>query len=213
MLDDLCSAARALTDWGLSPGASGNISVREGDRVYVSPSGVALGDLTPDQVAVLEMGEHPLDFTHVAGPTPSKEVPLHLAFYRSGFSSVVHLHSSAAVAVSCLPPWSPHSALPPITPYLLMRVGRVPLIAYARPGDVRLAERVLEQEQPLNAVLLQNHGSVAAGDSVEQAMSRVVEIEEAAKVVLALGGHDGVRHLSADDIAELQRTYQQPWLD
>lgn len=212
MLEELCAAAQRLTALGLSPGSSGNISVREGDRVYVSPSGVALGELTPEQVAVVEMGQDGLDLTHVAGPTPSKEVPLHLAFYRSGFRCVVHLHSSAAVAVSCLQPWSDHSALPPITPYLLMRVGRVPMIPYARPGDVRLAERVLEQQHPLNAALLQNHGSIAAGDSVEEAVSRVVEIEETAKVVLALHGHDGVRHLQADEIAELQRVYRQPWL-
>lgn len=212
MLEQLCAAARTLTDLGLSPGTSGNISVREGERVYVSPSGIALGDLTPEQVAVVEMGEHALDFSHVAGPTPSKEVPLHVAFYRSGCTSVVHLHSTAAVAVSCLSPWSEHSALPPITPYLLMRVGRVPLIEYARPGDIRLAERVLAQTHPLNAALLQNHGSVAGGSSIEEAVSRAVEIEETAKVVLALRGQDGVRHLSAEEVAELQRRHGQPWL-
>jgi ribulose-5-phosphate 4-epimerase/fuculose-1-phosphate aldolase len=212
MLEELCAAARRLTALGLSPGASGNISVRDGDRVYVSPTGLALGDMAPEQVAVVEMGEHELDFTHVAGPPPSKEVPLHLAFYRSGHASVVHLHSSAAVAVSCLQPWSDHSALPPITPYLLMRVGRVPMIEYARPGDIRLAERVLAQQHPLNAALLQNHGSIAAGNSIDEACARAVEIEETATVVLALRGHDGVRHLSDDEVAELQQTYRQPWL-
>ena len=99
----LCGTGRRAVDLGLSPGASGNVSVRTAEHVLMSPTGVSLGELEPDVLSVLD-----LDGTHVDGPPPSKEYPLHLALYErvGDAGSVVHLHSPHATAASCLPPLS-----------------------------------------------------------------------------------------------------------
>ena len=75
-VDDLIAAGRTLVEAGLSPGTSGNVSVREGDRLLMSGTGTRLGALTPEDIAVLTLGGEPVN-----GIRPSKEVPLHVAMY------------------------------------------------------------------------------------------------------------------------------------
>ena len=212
---ELLAAGRALAASGLSPGTSGNVSVRVGDEVWMSASGTSLATLTPAQMARTR-----LDCTPVAGdadrapaPRPTKEWPLHLAMYArdDAYRSVVHLHSPSAVAASCLRPWREHTAFAPLTPYLLMRVGNVPLVRYAAPGDPVQAERVRDSALRFHGALLQNHGSLAAGTTVAQAVDRVTEIEEAARTQLLLGDRLDLRHLTDDEVAELVGTYGQPW--
>ena len=82
---------------------------------------------------------------------------------RADTGAVVHLHSTHSVAVSCLAEIDPHDVLPPITAYYVMRVGRLPLVPYFKPGDVALAEAVRGFAGKHHAVLLANHGPVVAG--------------------------------------------------
>src|SRR5699024_5763880 len=126
---------------------------------------------------------------HLSGPKPSKEVWLHRAMYRRdpATSVVVHTHSVHAVAAACLEPWDERTALPPYTPYLPMKLGQVPLIAYADPGDRAQADAIEVLVQPVRAVLLANHGPVVAGGSFDEAIAGAVEIEEAARVTMLLG--------------------------
>ncbi|QDW63365.1 class II aldolase/adducin family protein [Oerskovia sp. KBS0722] len=203
----LCAAGRRLVDLGLSPGASGNVSVRWGDRVLVSPTGVPLGALRPDDVSVLD-----LDGAPVRGGRPSKEVPLHLAMYRRGpeVAAVVHVHSAHAVAYSCLPPWSTTSALPPFTPYLVMRVGQVPLVGYAPPGSDELATRLDDVQVDFRGALLAHHGSIVGAVGLDAAVDAAVEIEEAARVALALHG-TAARVLPDDAVRDLADRYGTPW--
>jgi ribulose-5-phosphate 4-epimerase/fuculose-1-phosphate aldolase len=212
LLETMCTAGRQLEALGLSPGSSGNISSRVGDELHMSPTGVALGSMSPDTLAVLSPGAQG-GYTHVRGPRPSKEVALHDVFYRSDPEArcVIHLHSTYAVAASCLPAWSAYSALPPITPYLLMRVGNMPLVPYAPPGDADQAHSLLDLDFQFHAALLQNHGPVVAGTSVEEALARAVEVEEAAKIALALGHRADVRLLDEQEAAVLSARYGQPW--
>lgn len=204
---ELIEAAHRLAALGLSPGTSGNVSVRVGSAILVSATGAALADLAIDGLAVLDP-----DGGLVRGPRPTKEWPLHLALYRRSpdVSAVVHLHSPAAVAASCLPPHSQRSALPPITPYFVMRVGQTPLIPYAHPGDRSQADAVEHHPGDFRALLLQNHGSVVTGASAAEAAERAVELETAADTVLRLAGLPAV---PLDDAAarELARTYGSPW--
>lgn len=206
-VDALVRAGALLVDAGLSPGSSGNISVRDGDRLVVSGTGVTLGRLRPEDVAVLDLDGHWLD-----GARPSKEWPLHAAFYRRarGHGAVVHVHSPSAVAMACLEPWSEHSAVPPLAPYFVMRVGQTPLLPYRHPGDPGLGEDLLASPWELNAALMANHGQVVAGADLAVAVERAIELEEACRVALATAGLPR-RVLDDQQVGELARRWSSPW--
>lgn len=183
LVAELLDASRRLAALGLSPGSSGNVSVRAGSRVLVSGTGTSLADLGAEGLAEIDLAG-----THLAGPRPTKEASLHLAFYRRlpVATCVIHLHSPSAVAASCLDPWSDRTALPPITPYFVMRVGEAPLLRYAPPGSPKHAERLAAIPFPVRAALLANHGQVVAGETVARAYEAAVELEAAADVMLRL---------------------------
>lgn len=209
--EQLCAAAAQLSDLGLSPGTSGNISVRVGNEIHLSPSGTSLGTLQPTGLSVLSMESDPAE--HVAGPRPSKEFGLHEALYRRDPEAVcvIHLHSTHAAAASCLTPWAEHSALPPLTPYLLMRLGNLPLLPYHPPGSPEQASELLALDIECHGVLLQNHGPVVAGSTVGEAVARAVEVEESARTVLAVAHRSDVRLLDDDEAEHLASRYGQPW--
>lgn len=211
LLAEACRGGRHLEALGLSPGSSGNISVRVGDRVHMSPTGTALGALNEDAMAVMQLGAGGLE--HISGPRPSKEHGLHSALYLRDSEAVcvVHLHSTHAVAASCLPPWNDHSALPPLTPYLLMRVGNLPLIPYHPPGDADQAQLLRDLDIECHGALLQNHGPVVAGRTVSEAVDRAIEVELAAQTMMLVGHTPGVRVLTDSETDYLTSTYQQPW--
>jgi ribulose-5-phosphate 4-epimerase/fuculose-1-phosphate aldolase len=192
--------ARSLHARGLSPGTSGNISVRVEDGWLMTPTGSSFGSLDPARLSRLDgAGEH------TGGDTPTKERPLHMAMYevRPEANAIVHLHSSYAVAVSCLDGVDPVDVLPPLTPYYVMRVGRLPLVPYARPGDQALAAAVRVAARESAALLLANHGPIVGAPSLDAAAGAAEEIEEAAKIVLLLHGLRS-RELTADDVAALR---------
>lgn len=211
LLHEACRGGSRLQTFGLSPGSSGNISVRVDDRVHISGTGTSLGSLTPEDLSVMELTTEGL--RHVGGPRPSKEHGLHEALYLRDREAVcvVHLHSTHAVAASCLPPWDDYSALPPLTPYLLMRVGNLPLLPYRPPGDAEQATMLRDLDITCHGALLQNHGPVVAGSSVDEAVERAVEIELAAQTRILLAGHPEARQLTGPEAAHLATTYRQPW--
>lgn len=212
VVEELLIAARELAHMGLSPGSSGNVSIRHRSDVWLSASGSSLGTLTPEHLAQVSW---PAGQPDIAGPKPTKEVDLHLAMYHRdpSYRCVIHLHSPHAVAVSCLNPWASHTALAPLSPYVIMRVGNVPLIPYAPPGDAEQATLVRSSRRRFHAVLLQNHGHLVAGRTVQETLERAIEVEEAARVQLQVGYHPERRELSDEQTAELARTYGQPWGD
>jgi ribulose-5-phosphate 4-epimerase/fuculose-1-phosphate aldolase len=193
----------ALYDRGLTPGRTGNLSVRAGDQIMITPTNACLGRLDPARLAVTSM-----DGEHLAGDRPSKELVLHQALYRHHptCTAVAHLHSTSAVAVSCLPGLSSDDALPPITPYFVMRVGRLPLIDYAMPGSAGLEEQVSRASERSRSVLMRNHGSMAAASSLEGAVDAVEEIEETARLYLLLDGRSPT-YLGEEAVAELHRRF------
>lgn len=208
--DALVRTGARLAALGLSPGSSGNISVLDDDgRVLLTPTGADLAALDPDALSVLGP-----DGSHLDGPRPSKEFPLHLAFYRREPENraVVHLHSRQAVAASCLPPWSRRSAIPPLTPYFVMRVGQTPLLPYAAPGDPGQAADLESLPFPCRAALLQNHGPVAAGRTLAAASEAAVEIEEVAALLLLLGPRPA-RLLTPEESETLAARYDSCWTD
>jgi ribulose-5-phosphate 4-epimerase/fuculose-1-phosphate aldolase len=184
---------------GYAHGSSGNLSVRLPDGLLVTPTNSCLGRLDPARIAKVDAAGR-----HVAGDPPSKEAFLHLAMYqeRPGAQGIVHLHCTHCVAVSCLCHDNADDVLPPITAYYVMRIRRLPLVPYFRPGDRALAEAVREKAKQHHAVLLANHGPVVAGKSLEDAVYNAEEMEETAKLFLLLSGR-ATRMLDAAQIADL----------
>jgi ribulose-5-phosphate 4-epimerase/fuculose-1-phosphate aldolase len=185
---------------GLSPGTSGNISARSDDGWLMTPTNSSLGLLDPERLSCLDA-----EGRHVDGDAPTKESWLHLAMYeeRPDAQAIVHLHSTYAVAAACLADADPEDVLPPLTPYYVMRVGRLPLVPYARPGDPSLADAVRAGARKSHALLLANHGPMVAGSSLDAAASAIEELEETAKLVLLLRGLP-TRGLSPEQVAELR---------
>ena len=201
--DQLVQRAKSLYDRGYAHGSSGNLSVRVEGAILISPTGSSLGRLDPAALAkVDESGRH------VGGEAPSKEGFLHLAMYaeRPTAKAIVHLHCTCAVAVSCLVHEDTRNVLPPLTAYHVMRVGRLPLIPYFRPGDRALAEAVRREARDHHAVLLANHGPVVAGKSLDEAVDNAEELEATAKLALLLDGRR-TAPLDAEKIADLERHF------
>lgn len=198
--DALVAAARHLAAAGLSPGSSGNLSIRVKDVLLVTPTGSSLARVLPEHLAVVRP-----DGTVVSGH-PSKEVPLHVAVHqrRPGTRAVVHLHSPHAVAVSCLATEAERPTLPALTPYQVMRVGDLPVAPYARPGSPGLAAGVAALIDRHAAVLMANHGLVVVGAGLDGAVDLAEEVETAARVALLVRGQP-VRPLTHQQVDELGR--------
>ena len=202
--DDICRLGRSLFERGLTPGSSGNISVRCEDGGWlVTPTNASLGSLDPAKLSRLSA-----DGRLLAGDPPTKEVPLHSALYETRVTSraVVHLHSTHSVALSMLPEIDPRAALPPMTPYYLMKCGATALVPYYRPGDPAVADAIKGLAGKYSSVLLANHGPVVAGDSLEAAVYAVEELEETAKLYLLLRGLNP-RFLSPAQVKDLSEVF------
>jgi ribulose-5-phosphate 4-epimerase/fuculose-1-phosphate aldolase len=201
--EDLVRLAKSLFDRGYSVGSAGNISARVEDGLLITPTNSSLGLLDPARISKLDR-----DGRHVAGDKPSKEVFLHRAFYetRSQAGAVVHLHSTYATALSCLADVDPEDCIPPLTPYVVMRVGRVKLLPYVRPGHEAMGDMIRDLGGSHAAVLLANHGPVVAGRDITSAVYAAEELEETAKLVVMLRGAN-TRLLTQDSVAELTRVF------
>lgn len=201
--DQMVRLAGSMFDRGLTFGSTGNLSVRLDDGWLMTPKGSSLGDLDPAKISHLDSSGQ-----LVAGDPPTKEAFLHTTMYecRPRAGAVVHLHSTHSVAVSCLDEVNASDVLPPLTAYYVMRVGTLPLVPYFPPGDVNLARAVREMASDHHAVLLANHGPVVAGGSLSDAVYATEELEETAKLFLALRGMR-TRLLTAEQVAEIRRRF------
>ena len=202
--EQICRFGRSLFERGLTPGSSGNISLRLDDGGWlVTPTNASLGSLDPARLSRLD-GNGRL----ISGDAPTKEVPLHSALYetRTASRAVVHLHSTHSVALSMLPEIDPRAALPPMTPYYLMKCGATALVPYHRPGDPAVAEAIKGLAGKYSSVLLANHGPVVAGDSLEAAVFAMEELEETAKLYLLLRGLNP-RYLSPAQVKDLSDVF------
>lgn len=184
--ENICRFARSMFERGLTGGASGNISARTSDGgLLVSPTGSSFGALDPARLSRFDADGRLID-----GDPPTKEMPLHAAFYetRSTAGAVVHLHSTHSVALSMLPDTDPENVLPPLTAYSIMRLGKVKLLPYFRPGDPEMGDAVKGLAGKRSAVLLANHGPVVAAKDLEAAVYAMEELEETAKLALLTRG-------------------------
>ena len=201
--EELVAVARSLFNRGYSFGTASNLSVRVGPVILVTPTGSSMGSLTADALARVDCAG-----TVIGDIRPSKEAHFHLAIYRARpqCTAVVHLHSTYATALTCLRDLDLEDALPVLTPYYAMRVPKLPVVPYLPPGDPALAGEVEQRAAGTPALLLRNHGSIAAGATLAEAAALGEELEEAARLYFLLG--DRGQPLLAAQVAELRRRFR-----
>ena len=202
--EQIVAFGRSLFDRGLTAGSSGNISVRLDDGWLLTPTNACLGRLDPARLSKLDWNG-----LHISGDAPSKEAFLHRAMYeeRAGAGAIVHLHATHSAAVSCMCGLDHDDCIPPLTPYFVMKIGRLPLVPYHRPGDPALGAAIRGLARRHCAVLLANHGPVVSGTSLEAAVYATEELEETAKLFLLLR-NTPTSPLTAAQIDELRSAFK-----
>lgn len=204
----LCLLAKSLFDRGLTHGATGNISARtDNGGLLVSPSGSSFGALDPARLSLFDAAGQ-----LVGGDKPTKEMPLHSAFYetRRSAGAVVHLHSCHAVALSLMPDVDEDDFLPPYTPYAIMKLGKVKLLPFYLPGDPAMGDAVRGLAGKRSAVMLANHGPVVAGKDAEAACQAMEELEATARLALLLRGLPA-RTLTSSQIRQVVSAFDVEW--
>ena len=201
--EQIVEFGKSLFERGLTAGSSGNLSVRLDDGWLLTPTNASLGRLDPARLSRLDW-----DGRLQAGDAPSKEAFLHRAMYqeRPGAGAIVHLHSTHSAAVSCMCGLNHDDCIPPLTPYFVMKIGRLPLLPYHRPGDPALGDAIRGLAKKHAVVLLANHGPVVSGSSLEAAVYAAEELEETAKLFLLLRDVP-VNPLNAQQIDELKSAF------
>ncbi|MCG1003292.1 MULTISPECIES: class II aldolase/adducin family protein [Halobacterium] len=186
----------------LTPGRTGNLSVRRGDRFAATPTGVPYDEFDPADVPVVS-----LDGDVVAGEMkPTSEVPMHTGIYRRlDAGAIVHTHSTWATTLAVL-----GEELPPIH-YMITAVGRsVPVADYAPYGTDDLAELVVEEMEAADsqACILGHHGLVVTGDDLASAVENTFVVENLCRVYLQARQHGTPDELSDDQLATVEEKFQ-----
>lgn len=208
---EIVRVGRSLFERGYVHSTAGNISVRlpEGAGYLITPTDACLGFLQPEMLAHVDAAGRQL-----SGAPASKTLALHRRIYDAEPAAhcVLHSHSTQLVALTLAGVWRPERVMPPITPYFEMKVGRVPLVAYRRPGDPAVADEVSaliatarSQGEALRAVLCERLGPVVWQRSPEAAMALLEELEETAKLWLMTTPRPAP--LSDAQVEELRRVF------
>lgn len=212
---EICRVGRSLFERGYVHACAGNISVRlpQGRGFLITPTDACLGFLQPDTLAHVDA-----DGQQLSGARASKTLALHRAIYAAdaGAHCVIHTHSTHLVALTLRGAWTADDVLPPITPYFVLKVGHVPLIAYRRPGDPALALDIAQKiaaararGHVLRAVLHERLGPNVWHDSPGAAMATLEELEETARLWLITQPQPAP--LGAAQIDELRSAFGASW--
>jgi ribulose-5-phosphate 4-epimerase/fuculose-1-phosphate aldolase len=210
---EICRVGRSLFERGYAHATAGTISARlpGGEGYLITPTDACLGFLEPQALARLDADGRQLD-----GEPASKTLALHRRIYAADATAqcVLHTHATHLVALTLAGAWSAADVLPPITPYYVMKVGHVPLVAYHRPGDPAAAELVAaaieaRRAAPIRAVLLERLGPVVWHGSPAAAMATLEELEETARLWLLADPKPAP--LAEAQLEELRRAFGARW--
>ena len=196
---DIVRICRMLHRKNYLAATDGNVSVRLGDRVLVTPSGVHKGLMEPDQVITVD-----LEGSVIAGAgKPSSEIQMHLLAYRlrPDVHAVVHAH--LPYATSCT--LAGISLLEPILPEVVITLGGIPTAPYATPGTAEVPAAIRDFIQEFDAILLSRHGAMTVGRDVTDAYNKMEKLEHTARVVLAARLQGPVPPLPAAEVEKLRR--------
>jgi len=210
--EEICRVGASLYARGYVHASAGNISVRLADGGFlITPTDACLGTLDPAKLAQVDA-----QGLQTHGERASKTLALHRRIYAADPDAgcVIHTHSTHLVALTLAGAWSVDDIVPPITPYFVMKVGHVPLIAYHRPGDPAVAEQVAQRitamraaGTPIRAVMLERLGPNVWHRSPAEASAVLEELEETARLWLL----SRPAPMTADQIAELRLHFGATW--
>jgi L-fuculose-phosphate aldolase len=193
--EQLVMYSARLADDGLAVGAAGNMSVRLGDHVAITPSGIRYDELRPADICVVSLDGDEID----APETPSSELPMHLAVYAATAAhAVVHTHSAEVIALS-----ASCEGLPAIHYAITGLGGPVRVAGYTRFGSAGLADAAVRALEGRRAAILQNHGAICHGRSLTQAYDNAVLLEWLARVYRLARSYGEPRILSAAELDEV----------
>ena len=206
--EKICLLAKSMYDRGLTGGSTGNISSRTSDGgLLLSPTGTSFGRLDPGRLSRFDVNGN-----FMSGDLPTKEMPLHMAFYetRSSAGAVVHLHSCHSVALSLMPDVDENDFLPHLTPYSIMKLGRVKLLPFYLPGDPEMGNAVRGLSGKRSAVMLANHGPVVAAKDIETACNAIEELEDTARLAMITRGMNA-KHLTSSQVKSIVKKFDVEW--
>jgi L-fuculose-phosphate aldolase len=201
--ESICEAivgiCQRLYQRGFIVGTEGNVSVRvTTDRIWITPSGHHKGMMRPEELLLIDLEGQ----VHAGQGRPSSETPMHLACYQSrdDIVSVVHAHPPIATAMT-VAGWSLATDL---LPEAVIVLGDVPTVPYHLPSTWDFAHQVGQAIHHTNAALLENHGAVAVGSSLQAAFNTMETIERAAQIFSIAKTLGHVRPLSSEAIEALR---------
>ena len=197
----IVKAMQQLSSSGLNKGTAGNISMRFGDGLLITPSGIRPEYLNETMITELDG-----DGNKVSGPrAPSSEWQMHLALYRhrKSINAVVHCHSRYATMLACA-----HKPIPPFH-YMVLLTGKasVPCAPYATFGSDELARSVCDTIADGNACLMENHGQIVAAANLDKAMWIAEEVEEQAHIYWGTEAIGGAKILTGQQIEDVQARF------
>lgn len=211
---DICQTGASLYARGYVHASAGNISVKLADGSFlITPTDACLGTLSAQELAHVDTRG-----VQISGARASKTLALHQAIYQSSPAArcIIHTHATHLVALTLKGVWHADDIVPPITPYFVMKVGHVPLIAYQRPGHpdvaVQVAETIRRFDQratPIRGVMLERLGPVVWHESPAQASAVLEELEETARLWLMSNGQASA--LDESRIEALRQSFGAVW--
>jgi len=167
--EDLVAFARRMAPDDLAPGTSGNLSLRRGGLIAITPSGMPYEQMTPADICLVRTSDAAL----LSGPRPSTETPMHLALYQASHATaIVHSHSPYVVALSTV-----LDELPAVHYAMADLGGTVRVAPYARFGTTQLATSAAAALAGRSAVILRNHGALTCGPTLARAYERARTLE------------------------------------
>ncbi len=212
--EEICRVGASLYARGYVHASAGNISVKLDDGSFlITPTDACLGNLVASELAHVSA-----DGVQLSGARASKTLVLHRSIYEASPQArcVIHTHATHLVSLSLQGVWRNSDIVPPITPYYVMKVGHIPLVAYQRPGAPSVAAEVARlihgstaQATPIRGVMLDRLGPVVWHQSPAEASAVLEELEETAK--LWLMSDRQATALSDTQIQELRETFGALW--
>lgn len=177
--EDAIWVAKSLFDRKKVSGSSANLSFKHNAKIFITGTNTCFGRLTEGDFAVISE-----DGTYISGAKPSKEFPLHSIMYKNKphLNAVIHTHSFYSTLWSCLEHDNEKDIIPSYTPYLDMKLGKITLIPYGKPGSEELFREFNAGLNEGNGYILKSHGPVVGKEDLLSAFYCLEELEESAKI-------------------------------
>ncbi len=194
--EQIVEIGKRLYNKNLISGYEGNISVREGEKIYITPSGLCKGFLSVDDIIVIDREGNLLE----GEKKPSSETKMHLKIYntRSDIKGIVHAHPPVATGFACAGLGLEQS----LTAETVLMFGTIPLAPYGTPSTDKLPEALTDYIE-YNAILLANHGAVTFAENVEKAYFLMEQVEHYAKITLVANILGNPKTLPCEEVDRL----------